>query len=159
MKFLFKYPANHYITIGTHIWMVENLKTRRYQNGVNIDSVDNATTWSGLTTGAYCNYNNDANIVATYGRLYNWFAVNDSRNIAPTGWHVPTDEDWKTLEIYLGMSQQQADGTDWKGTDQGSKLKESGPLTGMAQTQVQATPQDSLLFPAGSETYPDHSTI
>jgi uncharacterized protein (TIGR02145 family) len=90
----------HSITIGTQVWMVENLKTTKYRNG---DPIPNVTedTWGNLTTGAYCNYNNNANNSTTYGRLYNWFAVNDSRNIAPTGWHVPNDAEWATLTNYL----------------------------------------------------------
>jgi uncharacterized protein (TIGR02145 family) len=58
--------------------------------------------------------------------LYNWYAVDDSRNIAPEGWHVATDEEWKQLEMYLGMSQTEADTTGWRGADEGGKLKEAG---------------------------------
>ena len=105
----------HYITIGTQTWMVENLKTRHYRNGVDIDSVADGTTWSGLTTGAYCNYNNDANNVATYGRLYNWYAVNNSNLIAPAGWHVASNAEWTTLTTYLGGE-----------SVAGGKLKEAG---------------------------------
>jgi uncharacterized protein (TIGR02145 family) len=112
--------------IGTQEWMVENLKVTHYRNGEAIPNVTNGGIWAGLTTGAYCNYNNDVNNVATYGRLYNWYAVNDSRNIAPTGWHVPTDTEWKQLEMYLGMSQAEADATGYRGTDEGGKLKEAG---------------------------------
>jgi len=115
------------ITIGTQIWLVENLKTTHYRNGDAIANVTDNTTWNNLTTGGYCDYNNNSNNVSTYGRLYNWYAVNDSRNIAPAGWHVATDNDWKILEIFLGMSQQAADSTMvWRGTDQGNKLKEAG---------------------------------
>jgi len=61
--------------------------------------------------------------------LYNWYAVDDGRNISPIGWHIPTDTEWKQLEMYLGMSQVEADGGDllgWRGTDEGGKLKEVG---------------------------------
>lgn len=114
------------VTIGSQVWMAENLKVTHYRNGDPIPNVTDNATWSGLTSGAYCNYNNDTDNVATYGRLYNWYAVDDSRNIAPEGWHVPTDEEWKQLEMNLGMSQAQADGTGWRGTDEGGKLKETG---------------------------------
>jgi uncharacterized protein (TIGR02145 family) len=67
----------------------------------------------------------DSNKV-TYGLLYTWYAVDDSRTIAPKGWHVPTDEEWKELEMYLGMSQSEADDTYWRGTDEGGKLKATG---------------------------------
>jgi len=114
------------VTIGTQEWMAENLKVTHYRNGDPIPHVTDAATWEGLTSGAYCEYDNDGGNVATYGRLYNWYAVDDSRNIAPEGWHVPTDEEWKQLEMYLGMSQSEADDAGWRGTDEGGKLKESG---------------------------------
>ena len=114
------------IKIGDQWWMMENLKVTHYRNGDPIPNVTNGGTWSGLTTGAYCEYDNDPGNVATYGRLYNWYAVDDSRSIAPEGWHVPTDEEWKQLEMYLGMSQAEADATGWRGTDEGGKLKEEG---------------------------------
>jgi uncharacterized protein (TIGR02145 family) len=114
------------VAIGTQEWMVENLKVTHYRNGDSIPNVPDVTDWSGLTTGAYCEYDNDISNVATYGRLYNWYAVSDSRNIAPTGWHVPTDDEWKQLEMTLGMSQAQADSIGWRGTTEGGKLKEVG---------------------------------
>jgi uncharacterized protein (TIGR02145 family) len=114
------------IKIGDQWWMAENLKVTHYQNGEAIPNVTDSTQWSNLYSGAYCNYANDITHVATYGRLYNWYAVYDSRNIAPSGWHVPTNDEWKQLEMYLGMSQSDADTTGWRGTDEGSKLKETG---------------------------------
>jgi uncharacterized protein (TIGR02145 family) len=116
------------ITIGTQTWMAENLRTTKYRDGSVIPNITDSTAWTNLTTGAYCNYNNtkNADTIATYGRLYNWYAATDSRNIAPSGWHVPTDTEWKTLEMFLGMTQTQADETGWRGTDQGNQLKETG---------------------------------
>ena len=114
------------VTIGTQVWMAENLKVTHYRNGDAITNVTDSATWAGLTTGAYCEYDNNPNNVAVYGRLYNWYAVSDSRNIAPVGWHVPSDEEWKQLEMYIGMSQIQADAEHWRGTNEGGKLKESG---------------------------------
>ena len=106
----------HTVTIGTQTWMVENLQTTKYRNGDPIPNVTDGTTWAGLTSSAYCWYNNDAATYKTiYGALYNWYAVSDSRNIAPSGWHVPTDAEWTTLTSYLG------------GTSiAGGKLKEAG---------------------------------
>ena len=94
----------HTVTIGTQIWMVENLKTTKYRDGSTIPNVTGATQWSNLKTGAYCNYNNDATNSNKYGKLYTWYAVNDSRNIAPTGWHVPTDSEWATLTNYVAAN-------------------------------------------------------
>jgi uncharacterized protein (TIGR02145 family) len=90
------------VTIGTQVWMVENLKVTKYRNGDPIPNVTDNNSWNELTTDAYCNYDNNATNVSTYGRLYNWYAVNDNRKIAPTGWHVPSDEEWATLGAYLG---------------------------------------------------------
>lgn len=90
------------ITIGTQEWLKENLKATHYRNGDPIPNVSDNTAWSGLTTGAYCNYENDTSNATTYGRLYNWFAVNDNREIAPIGWHVATDAEWTSLTDSLG---------------------------------------------------------
>jgi uncharacterized protein (TIGR02145 family) len=114
------------IKIGNQVWMAENLKVTRYRNGDPIPSVTSKSQWENLRSGAYCAYNNDNGNVATYGLLYNWYAVDDGRNIAPEGWHVPTDEEWKELEMHLGMSRSEADDTGWRGTDEGGKLKEAG---------------------------------
>ena|SRR5687767_7340503 len=92
------------IIIGSQCWMVENLKVTRYRNGDPIPNITNNSTWMGLLTGAYCNYNNDTSNTNTYGMLYNWHAAADSRNIAPLGWHVPNDSDLTILENYLGGS-------------------------------------------------------
>lgn len=114
------------ITIGNQVWMAENLKVTHYRDGTSINKVTIASEWANLLSGAYCAYeNNDTNAVA-YGYLYNWYAISDEHNISPIGWHVPTDEEWKELEMYLGMSRSEADGTAWRGTDEGNKLKDIG---------------------------------
>jgi uncharacterized protein (TIGR02145 family) len=92
----------HSVVIGSQVWMVENLKTTHYRDGTSIPNVTDDASWASLTTGSYCDYKNDANNSATYGRLYNWFATVDARNLAPQGWHVPTDADWTILMNYLG---------------------------------------------------------
>jgi len=94
----------HSIKIGSQVWMVENLKVTHYRNGDPITNVTDGKLWSNITTGAYCNYNNDEKNAVIYGRLYNWYALNDNRNICPAGWHVPSDEEFKILETYLGGS-------------------------------------------------------
>lgn len=116
------------VQIGSQIWMAENLKTTKVRNGASIPNVLQDTKWKTLTTGAYCHYNNDASYANTYGCLYNWYAVNDSRSIAPIDWHIPSDDEWKQLEIALGMTQEQADYSEdaaghLRGTDQGAQLK------------------------------------
>lgn len=89
------------IKIGNQTWMSENLKVTKYNDGTAIPNVTDGTEWRSLKTGAYCNYDNDQNNVATYGRLYNWYAVNTGK-LAPKGWHVPTHAEWTELTDYLG---------------------------------------------------------
>jgi uncharacterized protein (TIGR02145 family) len=116
------------VKIGNQWWMAENLRVTRYRNGNKIWNVTDQIRWSEMTMGAYCNYENDTSYVSTYGCLYNWYALVDSRNIAPEGWHVPTDDEWKELEMHLGMSQSEADNWSARGTHEGGKLKESGTI-------------------------------
>ena len=110
------------LVIGNQEWMIENLKVTHYRNGDPIPHITHNNTWAGLSTGAYCYNNNNPANGNTYGALYNWYAVDDARGLAPAGWHVPTDEEIMELEMYLGMSQSQADSAGWRGTNEGSKL-------------------------------------
>jgi len=90
------------VRVGEPWWMAENLKATKYRNGDGITKIPNAYTWSHTTTGAYCNnVNNDAN-ADIYGSRYNWYAVDDNRNIAPQGWHVPTFDEFLALIIFMG---------------------------------------------------------
>jgi uncharacterized protein (TIGR02145 family) len=99
------------ITIGTQCWMKENLKTTKYNDGTDIPNLSDNTAWAGSTTGAYCDYNNTSSNSTIYGRLYNWYTVdnnvatkvqsNGGKNVCPTGWHVPDDTEWTTLTDYL----------------------------------------------------------
>ena len=92
----------HTITIGTQTWMVENLKTTKFSDSTVIPHVTSMTDWAALRTPGFCTYNNttNADTINTYGRLYNWYTVNTGK-LCPTGWHVPTDAEWTTLENYL----------------------------------------------------------
>jgi uncharacterized protein (TIGR02145 family) len=94
--------SNNSVTIGTQKWSLYNLDVTTYRNGDTIPQVTDTAAWAGLTSGAWCYYNNDSSNGNTYGKLYNWFAVNDSRGLAPEGWHIPTDSEWTTLITYLG---------------------------------------------------------
>ena len=107
------------VTIGTQVWMVENLKTTKYNDGTSIPLVSDNTAWYDLTTPGYCFYNNDAANKNTYGVLYNWYAVNTGK-LAPIGWHVPTDAEWNTLKNYLI-----ANGYNYDGTTTGDKIAKS----------------------------------
>jgi uncharacterized protein (TIGR02145 family) len=111
------------VTIGTQVWMAENLKTTKYNDGTVIPLVTDTTAWSKLTTAAYCWYDNDTvTNKATYGAIYNWFAVGTGK-LCPTGWHVPTDAEYNTLELYLGVDSAHIDSWGWRGTDQGAQMK------------------------------------
>lgn len=83
-------------------WMAENLRTTTYANGDSIPNVTDGTEWQSLTTGAWAHYNNDSQYENPYGKLYNWYTVDDPRNVCPTGWHVPTDAEYTLLTDYLG---------------------------------------------------------
>ena len=89
------------VTIGTQVWMVENLKTTTYNDGLAIPFVSENSNWSILNSAAYCWYDNDKKNKDTYGALYNWGAVNSGK-LCPKGWHVPSDAEWTILTDYLG---------------------------------------------------------
>ena len=92
------------VEIGDQCWFAENLRTTVYADGSAILEVTDNTAWAGLSTGARCDYDNDASNVATYGRLYNWYAATNASELCPTGWHVPTDDEWTALETYVGAN-------------------------------------------------------
>ena len=100
--------------IGDQIWTLTNLDVATYRNGDAIPQVQDVIAWSNLTTGAWCYYENTTTYGSIYGKLYNWYAVNDSRGLAPTGYHIPTDAEWTTLTTYLGG--ETAAGTKMKST-------------------------------------------
>ena len=120
------------VKIGNQWWMAENLKVRRYNNGdsiANIGNKLNADTWANTSNGTL--------YVGTLGVLYNGYVINDVRGIAPSGWHIPDDDEWKELEMYLGMSKDEADKVNWRGTTEGNMLKIQG-----AGPTVWTTPSD-----------------
>jgi uncharacterized protein (TIGR02145 family)/uncharacterized repeat protein (TIGR02543 family) len=105
----------HMVTIGNQTWMVENLNTTRFNDGIDIPLVEDSSLWNDLTTPGFCWYNNDSlTYMETFGALYNWYAVNTGK-LAPEGWHVATDAEWSALIAYLGG-----------GSVAAGKLKETG---------------------------------
>ncbi len=108
---------NHYhiIQIGNQVWMGENLKTTKYSNGDAVNHPLTPAAWNQAKTGGYCDYDNNPANSVVYGRLYNYYAVADSRNIAPAGWHVPDYNEWTRMINYIGG-----------GNTAGGKLKETG---------------------------------
>ena len=112
------------ITIGTQTWMAENLRATNYSDGTAITLKENATAW-GDPSPAYCWYDNNYDVYGTvYGALYNWYAVdvesNNGKNVCPTGWHVPTLDEWNTLQKYLEIN-----GYNYDGTTEGNKYAKS----------------------------------
>jgi len=107
------------VKIGTQTWMVENLKTTKFNDGTKIPNITDNELWSRLNTPAYCFYNNDVTLRTKYGALYNWYSVNTGK-LAPKGWHVPSDYDWTMLENYLI-----ANGSNYDGTTSGNEIAKS----------------------------------
>jgi len=127
-SFTFDGYAYDLVAIGDQCWFAENLRTEHYANGDAIPGELSNGEWANANEthlGAQAVYNNDASNLPDYGRLYNWYAVDDSRGLCPTGWHVPTDGEWMTLEMELGMSESDANSGGWRGTDQGTQMKSS----------------------------------
>jgi len=134
------------VQIGTQLWMAENLKTTKYNDGTPIAFVTDNLAWTRLTFPAYCWYDNDEGFNKNiYGALYNYYTIETGR-LCPIGWHVPTEANFISLEIYLGMLPWQAVDTYWHGTDQGDQLKEAGythwqiPNLGSNSTGFRALP-------------------
>jgi uncharacterized protein (TIGR02145 family) len=105
------------VRIGGQVWMAENLRVTRYNDGTAITKITDSAAWcnifnNSLTTPAYCFYNNTSNAdsIKKYGALYNWYTVN-TKKLAPTGWHVPTDSEWEVMQSYLVMHGYSYDGT------------------------------------------------
>jgi uncharacterized protein (TIGR02145 family) len=127
------------VTIGTQTWMAENLRTKKYNDGRAIPNVTDHAAWLHLTTDAYCNYNNITNddTIATFGLLYNWYAVNTGR-LAPDGWHIATDADWTQLTDYLGGE-----------SVAGGILKETGTLHWYSPNEGATNETGFTALPAG----------
>ena len=90
----------HTVTIGTQVWMVENLKTTRYKDGSDIPHITGTDEWKDLNSPGYCWYDNDIANLNPYGALYNWYVVNTGK-LCPEGWHVPTADEWYSLVSYV----------------------------------------------------------
>lgn len=117
------------VTIGTQVWMKENLKVSHYTNGDPIPEVKDSLAWLIQTKGAWCNNENKPANGIVYGKLYNWHAANDLRGIAPKGWHVPSDAEWKTLEMYVGMLASTTNLENYRGTKEANALKKADTTT------------------------------
>jgi len=135
------------IHIGEQVWMAENLKVTRYRNGNLIPYVTTNVVWESLSTGGYCYYSNIETNRTIYGNLYNWAAVTDSRNLAPTGWHVPTDAEFQTLIDYLGGD-----------SIAGGKMKTTGTAYWLAPNDGATNESGFSAMPGGLRDYTGHCT-
>lgn len=106
------------VKIGDQWWMAENLKVKVYNDSSSITEVasTNDTLWAKQNNGAFCSLDK------RFGLHYNWYAVNNSKKIAPAGWHIPSDQEWKIMELELGMGGEEVDATSWRGTTEAEKL-------------------------------------
>jgi len=143
------------VEIGGQCWFKENLQTTTYRDSSPISYPGTDTAWGNNTTGAYAWYDNDSTTYAsTYGALYNWYAVDNSAGLCPTGWHVPTDCEWMYLEDTLGMSTADQESGVWRGTDEGGKLKEIG-TTHWFPPNTGATNSSGFIGLPGGSRYDD----
>jgi uncharacterized protein (TIGR02145 family) len=114
------------VVVGKYEWMAENLRTTTYNNGTKIPLVTGDTAWSGLSSDAFCWYNDNDSMSDSCGALYNWYAVNTG-NLCPGGWRVPNDEEWKFLEgsvdSLYGIGDTVWDNSGLRGYDAGKRLK------------------------------------
>jgi len=138
--------GNVYVTvkIGNQWWMAENLKVTHFRNGDPISNILDGQQWSGLQTPAYAVFEGNN---AAPGLLYNGYAVSATQQLAPQGWRIPTDDDWKTLERHLGISS--VDASSWRGTTQGDKLKEKGTVSWTRFEDVWGTNESGFTAKAG----------
>ena len=143
------------VKIGDQWWMTENLKVKKYSDGTPLPVVSDSANWAQLAVGAYCVYENGNTQTAAPGLLYNWFAVHDAADLAPAGWHIPTDGEWKTLEHFLGMENPETDKSGWRGSTEGDKLKIEAPAGWSPYHDVWATNESGFTALAGSCRLPN----
>ncbi|MEI6090299.1 MAG: FISUMP domain-containing protein [bacterium] len=134
------------LQICNQVWMCANLDVITYRDGTPIPEVTDRSVWAYLTTGAWCYYNNDPELGAIYGKLYNWYAVNDPRGLAPEGWHIPTDSEWSELSNCLGGESIAGGKLKSKGTiENGDGLWYSPNLSASNESKFSALPGGYLL--------------
>jgi uncharacterized protein (TIGR02145 family) len=142
------------VKIGSQVWMAENLNADRFRNGDPITEAFSFAQWRMAETNkkpAWCYYNNSPTEGKKYGRLYNWYAINDSRGLAPPGWHIPTDDEWEKLKIFLGDSDKLKSIKDWDEFQGGTN--ESGFTALPAGKRGSAFAQGATFIEIGKYTY------
>jgi uncharacterized protein (TIGR02145 family) len=122
------------VEIGDQIWMADNLNSNLYSDTSSITEISDKEMWITANSGAYCNYENTSANAVNMGKLYNWFAVNNTKGLCPEGWHIPSDAEWAELEMYLGLNSTSTSVVGWRGQMQGNMLKKSGTDFWMSQS-------------------------
>jgi hypothetical protein len=142
------------VKIGDQWWMAENLATRYFNNGdpLALASSSDSIVWSQAGFPSYCIYQGDP---AAPGFLYNFYAITDIRGIAPQGWHIATDEDWKKLESFIGLSNAEKEKTGWRGAEEGDLLKQKGQNEWVRYDGVWAEDKYGFSAKAGGCRLPD----
>lgn len=135
--------GNYYSTIiiGSQEWMAENLRVSKFSNGNTIPNITDNTQWFNLSSGAWAYYNNDNQYDNPYGKLYNWFSVSDSRNVCPTGWHIPSDEELIVLTDFLGGE-----------SEAGGKMKSSGTQNWLSPNTDATNESGFSALPSGARS-------
>ena len=144
--------GNNYktIKIGTQEWLAENLKTTRLNDGTAIPLVSDDYLWSHLNTPCYCWYNNDGAVFKNiYGGYYNWYAVNSGK-LCPAGWHVPDEDDWGVFKLFLGMTPEQVNSSNFPETTAGNKIKETGTFNWVEESITATNESGFTALPGGS---------
>ena len=156
--------GNEYATvqIGDRIWMTENLRTVHYSDGNPIPYVETMEDWMALGTDAkaYCYYENGDMAFETYGALYTWGAAmneaessnevpSDVQGVCPSGWHLPSDAEWKELEMHLGMSELTAKDDGWRGWDEGGMMKQTGTELWLEPNEMATNESGFTALPGG----------
>ena len=141
------------VEIGSQTWMAENLRTSRYNDNTEIEMIADNSEWSLTGKPAFCWYDNNEQFYGkVYGAYYNFFAVYTSR-LCPTGWHVPSDDEWKTLEIFLGVTPDAAGNEGYRGQGISIKLKESGSGHWSKDFYPGTNESGFTALPGGSRSY------
>lgn len=125
-QIIFTTPNIETVTICNKIWAQRNLDVERYRNGDIIPQVTDPNAWKNLTTGAWCYKSNDTANGVVYGKIYNWYAVNDPRGLAPSGWHVASLSDWRKLLKCLDQNSDTTDGGGGLSNFAGGYIKSTG---------------------------------
>ena len=143
------------VQMGDQLWMAENLKVSHYNDGSEIPTGYSNSEWGWLDMGAYAVYDDDPVNTDVYGNLYNWYTVDDDRGVCPDGWHIPSDEEFMELEMFLGMSESEANSTGNRGTNEGSKLADNADLwnSGNLEDNAEFGTSGFNGLPAGHRLY------